>query len=309
MSRAGWERQALNSIQSMLGHTDPKARLPPGRLQPTGLERRDAGARKGAVTARHPPYRRRSRRRRGKAPYRGRGLQGGQRAEDHRAVAADQQREAPAAARGTDRLADPPDHRDKRTLGKQAGRATDRLRSQERKITCVGEPGATGQRRHQAPLAQHGRCPGHPVNRAARIRRHTNQNKITRHHPNHATQPPQGAARGTRPYTDSRLRSRAHGPARRRTARPVTRDHHRKGSAPGGRTPTNRSVTASRSREAENAILVGRLCRVEPAGRAAARWPHRYRWPGGLAQLVTTMSPIQERDGRPEALGVQVTDV
>ena len=24
MSRAGWERQALNSIQSVLGHTDPK---------------------------------------------------------------------------------------------------------------------------------------------------------------------------------------------------------------------------------------------------------------------------------------------
>jgi len=32
-------------------------------------------------------------------------------------------------------------------------------------------------------------------------------------------------------------------------------------------------------------ILVGRLCRVAPAGRAAARRPHRYRWPGDLAQL------------------------
>jgi len=60
-------------------------------------------------------------------------------------------------------------------------------------------------------------------------------------------------------------------------------------------------------REAENAILVGRLSRVA-ARRAAARRPHEYRWPGGLAQLVATMSPIQERDGRPEALGVQVTD-
>jgi|SRR5580700_6854143 hypothetical protein len=44
------------------------------------------------------------------------------------------------------------------------------------------------------------------------------------------------------------------------------------------------------------------------AGRAAARRLHRYRWPGGLARLVATMSPIQERDGRPEALGMQVTD-
>jgi hypothetical protein len=56
MSRAGWERQALNSIQSVLGHTDPK------------LASHLAGFSRLASS-------RRSRRRRGKAPYRSRGLQ------------------------------------------------------------------------------------------------------------------------------------------------------------------------------------------------------------------------------------------
>ena len=75
MSRAGWERQALNSIQSVLGHTDPElashlagfSRLASSEEMPTHERVRSP--------LRHPPYRRRSRRRRGKAPYRGRGLQ------------------------------------------------------------------------------------------------------------------------------------------------------------------------------------------------------------------------------------------
>jgi hypothetical protein len=73
MSRAGWECQAVNSIESVLGYTGPKL-ASPGRLQPTGLERRDAGARKGAITAAPPavppPLAPAPR----KAPYRGRGL-------------------------------------------------------------------------------------------------------------------------------------------------------------------------------------------------------------------------------------------
>ena len=47
MSRAGWERQALNSIQSVLGHTDPKLASHLAGFSSTGLERRDASARKG----------------------------------------------------------------------------------------------------------------------------------------------------------------------------------------------------------------------------------------------------------------------
>ena len=75
MSRAGWERQALNSIQSVLGHTDPKlasllagfSRLASGEDMPAHERVRSP--------LRHPPSRRRSRRRRAKAPYHGRGLQ------------------------------------------------------------------------------------------------------------------------------------------------------------------------------------------------------------------------------------------
>jgi hypothetical protein len=60
MSRAGWERQALNSIQSVLGHTDPKlashlagfSRLASGEEMPAHEWERSP--------LRHPPYRRRS---------------------------------------------------------------------------------------------------------------------------------------------------------------------------------------------------------------------------------------------------------
>jgi hypothetical protein len=75
MSRAGWERQALNSIQSVLGHTDPKlASQLAGFSRLASSEEMPAHERVRSPL-RHPPYRRRSRRRREKAPYRGRGLQ------------------------------------------------------------------------------------------------------------------------------------------------------------------------------------------------------------------------------------------
>ncbi len=75
MSPVGWERQALHSIQSVLGHTDPKlasllatfSRLASSEAMPAHERVRSP--------LRHPPYRRRSRRRRGKALYRGRRLQ------------------------------------------------------------------------------------------------------------------------------------------------------------------------------------------------------------------------------------------
>ena len=75
MSRAGWERQALNSIQSVLGRTDPKlASHLAGFSRLASSEEMPAHERVRSPL-RHPPYRRRSRQRRGKAPYRGRGLQ------------------------------------------------------------------------------------------------------------------------------------------------------------------------------------------------------------------------------------------
>ena len=71
MSRAGWERQALNSIQGVLGHTDPKlALLLAGFSRLASSEEMPAHERVRSPL-RHPPYRRR----RGKAPYHGPGLQ------------------------------------------------------------------------------------------------------------------------------------------------------------------------------------------------------------------------------------------
>jgi hypothetical protein len=74
MSPVGWERQALNSIQSVLGHMDPKLasllatfnRLASSEEMPPHERLRSP--------LRHPPYRRRSRRRRGKALYHDRRL-------------------------------------------------------------------------------------------------------------------------------------------------------------------------------------------------------------------------------------------
>ena len=75
MSPAGWEHQALNSIQSALGHTDPKlasllatfSRLASNEEMPPHERVRSP--------LHHPPYRRSYRRRRGKALDHGRGLQ------------------------------------------------------------------------------------------------------------------------------------------------------------------------------------------------------------------------------------------
>ena len=73
MSPAGWEGQALDYIQSVLGHTDPKlALLLAGFSRLASSEEMPAHERVRSPL-RHPPHRRRSRRRRAKAPYHGRG--------------------------------------------------------------------------------------------------------------------------------------------------------------------------------------------------------------------------------------------
>ena len=75
MSPVGWERQALNSIQSVLGNTDPKlASQLAGFSRLASSEEMPAHERVRSPL-RHPPHRRRSRRRRPKAPYHGPGLQ------------------------------------------------------------------------------------------------------------------------------------------------------------------------------------------------------------------------------------------
>ena len=75
MSPVGWERQALNSIQSVLGHTDPKLASLLATFSRLASSEEMPAHERVRSPLRHPPYRRRSRRRRGKAPYRGRGLQ------------------------------------------------------------------------------------------------------------------------------------------------------------------------------------------------------------------------------------------
>ena len=80
MSPVGWEHQALDSIQSVLGHTDPKlasllatfTRLAASEEMPAHEKVRSP---LGHPPRRHPPRRHRSRPRRGKAPHRDRSLQ------------------------------------------------------------------------------------------------------------------------------------------------------------------------------------------------------------------------------------------
>jgi hypothetical protein len=75
MSPAGWEHQALASIQGALGHTDPKlASLLAAFTRLASSEQMPAHE-KLRSPLRHPPRRRRSRPRRGKAPHRHRRLQ------------------------------------------------------------------------------------------------------------------------------------------------------------------------------------------------------------------------------------------
>ena len=75
MSPVGWERQALNSIQSVLGHTDPKLALLLATFSRLASSEEMPAHERVRSPLRHPPYRRSSRRRRGKALYHGRGLQ------------------------------------------------------------------------------------------------------------------------------------------------------------------------------------------------------------------------------------------
>jgi hypothetical protein len=80
MSPVRWEHQALDSIQSVLGHTDPKlasllatfTRLAASEEMPAHEKVRSP---LGHPPRRHPPRRHRSRPRRGKAPHRDRSLQ------------------------------------------------------------------------------------------------------------------------------------------------------------------------------------------------------------------------------------------
>ena len=75
MSPAGWEHRVLDSIQGTLGHIDPKlASLLATFTQLASSEQMPAHE-KVRSPLRHPPRRRRSRPRRGKAPHRHRSLQ------------------------------------------------------------------------------------------------------------------------------------------------------------------------------------------------------------------------------------------
>jgi hypothetical protein len=75
MSRAGWERQALNSIQSVLGHTDPELASQLAGFSRLASSEEMPAHERVQLPLRYPPCDRRSHRRRGKAAYRGRGVQ------------------------------------------------------------------------------------------------------------------------------------------------------------------------------------------------------------------------------------------
>jgi hypothetical protein len=75
MSPAGWEYQALESIRGALGHTDPKLASLLATFSRLALSEDMPTHEKVRSPLRHPPHRRRSRPRRGKAPHRHRSLQ------------------------------------------------------------------------------------------------------------------------------------------------------------------------------------------------------------------------------------------
>jgi hypothetical protein len=75
MSHVGWEHQALNSIQSMLGHTDPKLASLLATFSRLAWSEEMPAHERVRSPLRHPPHRRSSRRRRGKALHHDRGLQ------------------------------------------------------------------------------------------------------------------------------------------------------------------------------------------------------------------------------------------
>ena len=75
MSRAGWEHQALDSIRSALGHADPKLASLLAMFSRLASNDEMPAHEKVRSPLRHPPRRRRSRPRRGKAPHRHRSPQ------------------------------------------------------------------------------------------------------------------------------------------------------------------------------------------------------------------------------------------
>ena len=75
MSPVGWEHQALDSIASALGGSDLKLASLLATFSRLASSEEMPAHERVRSPLRHPPYRRRSRRRRGKAPYRSRGLQ------------------------------------------------------------------------------------------------------------------------------------------------------------------------------------------------------------------------------------------
>jgi hypothetical protein len=75
MSPAGWEHQALDSIQSALGHTDPKLASLLATFSRLASSEQMPAHEKIRSPLRHPPQRRRSPPRRGKTPHRHRSPQ------------------------------------------------------------------------------------------------------------------------------------------------------------------------------------------------------------------------------------------
>jgi hypothetical protein len=75
MSPPGWEHQALDSIQSALGHADPKLASLLATFTRLASSEQMPAHEKIPPPPRHPPHRRRSRPRRGETPHRHRSLQ------------------------------------------------------------------------------------------------------------------------------------------------------------------------------------------------------------------------------------------
>lgn len=69
MSPVGWEHQALDSIQSALGHTDPNLASLLATFSRLASSDEMPAHEKIRSPLRRPPHRSRSRPRRGKAPY------------------------------------------------------------------------------------------------------------------------------------------------------------------------------------------------------------------------------------------------
>ncbi len=74
MSPIGWEHEALDSIQSALGHTDPKLASLLAMFSRLASSEQMPAHEKVRFPLRHPPHRRRSRPRWGQALHRHRSL-------------------------------------------------------------------------------------------------------------------------------------------------------------------------------------------------------------------------------------------